>query len=362
VNFELTLEKWYILASSKSMKTALSSSLISKNRRLCVLFPGALGDFICCLPAIQTLTHKAEVDVFARSEFSGIAPDRVTVRSLERREIANLFAADGAVDGRVRSLFGNYSVIYSWMGSAQPDFVRRLQAACGGRAQIFPFRPTDARYHQAEYYFRCLHGRDSPVPNPRVLLLRSKAIAWREDFRARHALSHRPVLVIAPGSGAREKNWDEDNFIAIAEWWRDRTNGAVVVLIGLVEEERGVSARLRNVGVLGRGLDLAQAAALLVGGDVYVGNDSGITHLAAASGIRTVALFGPSDPRQWAPRGAKVTVLSRNEVCSPCAIATMKSCAHRRCLTGLDAAQVIAVLAQLPEVATLTRWEAGIRI
>jgi ADP-heptose:LPS heptosyltransferase len=361
VNFELTFQKWYILDSLKSMKTAPSSSLITKSRRLCVLFPGALGDFICCLPALQMLTRKAEVDVFARSEFAGIAPDRVTVRSLERPEITNLFAADDAVDERARSLFGNYSVVYSWMGSAQPDFVCRLRAAFGGRAQIFPFRPTDARYHQAEYYIRCLHGGDPIIPDP-FLSLRQEAIAWREGFRTRHALAHRPVLVIAPGSGAREKNWGEDNFIAIAEWWRDRTNGAVVVLIGPVEEERGVSARLRNVGVLGRGLDLAQAAALLAGGDVYVGNDSGITHLAAASGIRTVALFGPSDASQWAPRGAKVTVLSRNEACSPCGIATMKSCVHRRCLAGLDAAQVIAVLAQLPEVATLTRWEAGIRV
>ena len=336
------------------MKTAPSSLSTTENQRLCVLFPGALGDFICCLPAMQALTRKAKVNVFARSEFADIAPDRVTVRSLERREITKLFSADGAADEQVRRFFGAYEAVYSWMGSAQPDFVGQLQAASGGRAQIFPFRPTDARYHQAEYYFRCLHGGNSPVPNPRVLL-RSEAIAWRADFWARHALYDRLVLVIAPGSGAREKNWDEDNFFAIAEWWRDRTNCAVVVLIGPVEEERCVSARLRNVGVLACGLDLAQATALLLGGDVYVGNDSGITHLAAASGIRTVALFGPSDPRQWAPRGAKITVLSRNEVCSPCATATMKSCAHRRCLTGLDAAQVIAVLAQLPEVATLTR-------
>lgn len=336
------------------MKTAPSSLSTPENQRLCVLFPGALGDFICCLPAMQALTRKGNVDVFARSEFAGIVADPMTVRSLERREITKLFSADGAADEQVRSFFGLYEAVYSWMGSGDAEFPNQLQAASGGRAQIFPFRPTDARYHQAEYYFRCLHGGDSPIPNPRVLL-RRETIAWREDFWARHAFCDRPVLVIAPGSGAREKNWDEDHFIAIAEWWRDRTNGAVVVLIGPAEEERGVSARLRNLGVLAYGLNLAQAAALLVAGDVYVGNDSGITHLAAASGIRTVALFGPSDPRQWAPRGAKVTVLSRNEVCSPCATATMQSCAHRRCLTGLDAAQVIAVLAQLPEVATLTR-------
>jgi len=336
------------------MKSAPIALSTTENQRLCVLFPGALGDFICCLPAMQVLARKGKVDVFARSEFAGIVADDLTVHSLERREIAELFSAGGAADERVRSVFGDYAAVYSWMGSAQPDFVRRLQAASNGRARIFPFRPSQAECHQTEYYFRCLHDGDSIIPDP-LLSLRQDAIAWREDFWARHALSQRPVLVLAPGSGAREKNWAEDSFVAVAEWWRDRTNGAVVVLIGPVEEERGVALRLQNLGVLACGLDLAQAAALLVGGDVYIGNDSGITHLAAASGIRTVALFGPSDPRQWAPRGSKVAILTRHQVCSPCATATMKSCAHRRCLTSLDAAQVIAVLAQLPEVATLTR-------
>jgi ADP-heptose:LPS heptosyltransferase len=168
--------------------------------------------------------------------------------------------------------------------------------------------------------------------------------------------------VIAPGSGAREKNWPEDCFGAVADWWRERIHGAVIVLIGVVEEERGLSLRLQNAGVIACGLDLAQAAALLAACDLFLGNDSGITHLAAASGTRTVALFGPSSPRQWAPRGARVMVLSRNENCAPCDVTTMKGCAHRRCLTGLGADRVIAALAQLPEVATLTRYGAGITV
>jgi ADP-heptose:LPS heptosyltransferase len=336
------------------MKTASSSPLTTNNQRVCVLFPGALGDFICCLPALQVLAQTAAVDVFARGEFAAIAPEGITVRSLHRPEISILFTADGAVDGQARGFFTAYAAVHSFMGSGDAEFMRRLHAVTSERARVFPFRPSDHGRHQAEYYFACLHGEDSPVPELQISL-RLEGIAWREDFWARHALYDRPVMVIAPGSGAREKNWDEDKFIALAEWWRHRTNGAVVVLNGPVEVERGVSARLRNVGVLAQGLNLARAAALLASADLYVGNDSGISHLAAASGVRSLALFGPSDPRQWAPRGAKVTVLSREEACSPCAVATMKSCTHRTCLTGLDAAQAITALEQLPEVATLTR-------
>jgi len=95
---------------------------------------------------------------------------------------------------------------------------------------------------------------------------------------------------------------------------------------------------------------------------VYLGNDSGITHLAAAVGVPTVALFGPSDPRQWAPRGRRVTVISRQVDCSPCSNSTMKSCPHRACLSELSAEEVIGVMGKLPELTSLTRGGAGIRV
>jgi len=335
------------------MKTESIASQLNKNRRLCVLFPGALGDFLCCLPAIEKLARGAAVDVFARSEFAAIAPDGVTIHSLERPEISMAFMLDTA-DSSLENFFSCYEAVYSWTGSAQPDFVRRLQAVTKGSSRVFPFRPQDVVCHQAQYYFRSVGGEAAVVPYPSIVP-RDEAVAWRKEFWAHHLLHDRAVCIIAPGSGAREKNWAEDSFLAIADWWRQRTKGAVVVLLGPVEKERGISPRMRESGVIAQDLDLAQAAALLGAAAVYVGNDSGITHLAAASGVSTVALFGPSDPFQWAPRGPKVTVLSRHEECSPCTMAVMKGCSHRNCLSRLDIAQVIATIERFPEVATLTR-------
>ena len=68
---------------------------------------------------------------------------------------------------------------------------------------------------------------------------------------------------IAPGSGAVAKNWPENHFSAVAEWWRDRMNGSVVVLVGPVEEERGGFTALSSHGLTLHNLDLAKAAALL---------------------------------------------------------------------------------------------------
>jgi ADP-heptose:LPS heptosyltransferase len=134
------------------------------------------------------------------------------------------------------------------------------------------------------------------------------------------------------------------------------------VIVGPVEEERGGLEPLLDHSVAAVNLDLEQVAALLKRSDLYLGNDSGITHLAAAVGVRTAALFGPSDTHQWAPRGKQVTVLSRNVECSPCELQVMKSCLHRKCLTGFSAEKVIAELANLPELASLTRLGPGIRV
>ena len=111
-----------------------------------------------------------------------------------------------------------------------------------------------------------------------------------------------------------------------------------------------------------RGLSLSQVAALIARGHVYLGNDSGVSHVAAATGVRSVVLFGPSAAEQWAPRGRKVEILSRNIECSPCSERLMKNCWHRSCLTAFESKEVIRFLARLPEVLTLTRTRPGIKV
>jgi len=146
------------------------------------------------------------------------------------------------------------------------------------------------------------------------------------------------------------------------DWWRQRTEGAAVVLLGPVEQERGGLELLLNRAVVARSLTLAQAAALLARSDLYLGNDSGISHLAAAVGVPTVALFGPTDARQWAPRGEVVRILRRNAECSPCDMPVMKRCSHRKCLTSFHPTDVITELEKLAAMATLTRGGAGVKV
>ena len=128
---------------SKSIKSLDSEPENSGAGRVLALFPGALGDFICFLPALRALSEHGRVDLLARSEYAAIAPPNVTTRSVERYEIGRLFVAESEGDERVRRFFAPYRSIYSWMGAGQPDFIRRLRAAASGMVECFPFRSSE---------------------------------------------------------------------------------------------------------------------------------------------------------------------------------------------------------------------------
>jgi ADP-heptose:LPS heptosyltransferase len=316
-------------------------------RRELVIFPGALGDFLCFLPTLRFLSQGKQVDLLARSEFVDLAPKNVKLGSLERYEVRRLFVCGAALEKRLRDFFSCYSSIFSWMGSGQSTFVQELTELSHGRARVFPFQPgAQSRLHQAEYYLACVGG-ESLETGKVEFFLKPETVAWGEWYWQQHFLIGKPVMALAPGSGAREKNWPVASFRAVAEWWRRHTRGSVVVILGPVEEERGDYSALCAGAVVARNLNLGELSVLLARTELYLGNDSGVSHLAAALGVVTAVLFGPSNVARWSPQGKNVTVLTQNTECSPCTVSTMKSCPHRKCLTTLEPEYVISELAGL---------------
>jgi ADP-heptose:LPS heptosyltransferase len=102
-------------------------------------------------------------------------------------------------------------------------------------------------------------------------------------------------VAIHPFSGSARKNWPLARFREVAE----RLAQPVRWTAGPEEALEGAE----------RFDDLYELACWLAGARLYIGNDSGITHLAAAAGALVVAIFGATDPAVWAPRGERVTVL-----------------------------------------------------
>ena len=119
------------------------------------------------------------------------------------------------------------------------------------------------------------------------------------------------VIAIHPGSGSPRKNWPLSSFVALVEQIRKTRLGCPLWIAG--EADTAIVGSL-EAGLAGAvpvlsGRSLLETAAILSQCRGYVGNDSGITHLAAAMGIPTLALFGPTDPAIWGPRGCRVFIL-----------------------------------------------------
>ena len=311
-----------------------------------VIFPGALGDFVCFLPALRKIVCRhQQVDVLARSEYAGLLA-RVPLRSIERGEIARLFFAPAEEDERLRAFFAHYQNIYSWIGSREPGFTGSLRRVFQGELRCFPSLPA-ARIHAADYYLSCVGGNDSPSDDGEILDPVPPAKVWARRYSEEHAFNRQNVLFIAPGSGGRKKNWPAKAYRDIADWWEQEMHGLAVILLGPVEAEDQETIKTFDgrAGVL-KGLELEKIAALLSYGNLYLGNDSGLTHLSAALGVKTVAIFGPTDPVRWAPRGRSVKILRLGAECSPCDHSTMDACPHRCCLTSLPVKQVALGIAE----------------
>lgn len=304
-----------------------------------VIFPGALGDFICFLPALHVLARRGAVDVLARSEYADLLPTGIHVGTIERREIGRLFVPSERLR-EVEDFFRPYDCVYSWTGSGDAAFNKNFARAAGARGRLFPFRPAVSAQHIADYYLACVGAPPNAVL-PEVAI-KPEALEWGRAWLRAQGLEIKRILAVAPGSGAPDKNWPRQFFREVMQGWERSCNGQVVVVLGPADDgDRSFWAECAPVA---RGLTLARLGALLSLSDIYLGNDSGVTHLAAAAGAETIALFGPSDSAEWAPRGPRVRVVSLGVDCSPCDRATMKSCPHRKCLNTLYPQEIMRVL------------------
>jgi ADP-heptose:LPS heptosyltransferase len=144
-------------------------------------------------------------------------------------------------------------------------------------------------------------------------------------------------MLIHPGAGALWKRWPAARFAEVAA--RLRAEGREVALIaGPADDEavRGVLERI-TLPVL-RDLPPRILGAVLAHGSLYLGNDSGVSHLAAASGTRTVALFGPTDPVMWAPLG-NVGVIRRC-ACIARVQGDVRVCGDPECMSRISVEEV----------------------
>ena len=286
-----------------------------KTPRILVIRGGAIGDFICTLPAIAALRERwpaAQLEILGYPHIAELAHGRRyadALRSIEARAMAGFFIPKGILDPAWMDYFGSFQVVLSYLFDPDKIFADNIRR-CGVK-QFIPASPKPRELPAAAHYCRPLETLAIYVaqPVPRVFPNATDRQA-ADQFLA--PLSRNRIVALHPGSGSAKKNWPVEKFTALARWLVDELDRQLVVVRGEADEPvvaQLVAALTPRPVRLAAGLKLVELAAVLEGCTAFVGNDSGITHLAAAVGTPTVALFGPASVPIWEPRGDRVRVI-----------------------------------------------------
>lgn len=256
-------------------------------RRL-ILRPGAIGDFIVSLPAMEFL--KADYTEVWTTEVN-----RPLARFADRSDSLVASGIDALkLSGGVLDRFAAFDSIESWYGTNRPEFVEAMREFPARFHKALP----DGLQHAVDFYLHQVGARPGGIP--------SLPMQRRDEGFA----------VIHPFSGSERKNWPLVKF------------GELSSLLGMPFEWcAGPEDDLPGARCFDNLWELAQWIARA---RLYIGNDSGISHLAAAVGVPVIVLFGPTDPAVWSPRGRKVKVIPSKD-------GTMESISVRDVLLAVNA-------------------------
>jgi ADP-heptose:LPS heptosyltransferase len=306
-----------------------------RTRRGLIIQPGALGDCILTLPLVQYMKKYLDldsIDILGHTEYIGILPERTCVdgvRSIDAIDLHRLFtdaAKFDLTDGDpLVNVFADYTWIVTFLGEPGSDFEQNLifTTHCSHNAEVtaLQLKPHDnTSEHIAHYYIQQLAVDAGIDASDNIPTIEQRWIETIEaDTETEQQLLNemddafnQSLTVIAPGSGGLEKCWNIDNFLAVAEELKHK-GFKVVFLLGPVEAERFDKEKIQRLTAVAdclTDLPLAHVVGLLTRTELFIGNDSGITHLAATMGIETIAVFGPTNPMLYGPMGPKVTTFS----------------------------------------------------
>jgi len=253
-----------------------------------VYHAGALGDFLTTLPAISRFKAGRRLVLLGRPAHGALAPHLFEdVRDAGSSRYASLFSSH--THGELPSDLADIdsALVFARAGSPLVSCLVARGVGSVIRQDPFPEPPV----HVVDYHLSLFPG---PISDEeRIPRLALTPVPDRE----------RRGVAIAYGSGSPRKNWPRERFQVVAESFR-RSGETVTWIAGPAEEGTAPP------GPAWKDLPLSDLAAKLSRCRLYLGNDSGVTHLAAATGCPVVALFGATDARVWSPLGPRVKVIA----------------------------------------------------
>jgi len=277
--------------------------------RILVLRGGALGDFLVTLPALALLRQRwpdARIELIGNVTAAALARNAGLLDAVYSQHEAGwggLYGASPLPPAQARWL-ATFDLVVSYWPDPAGELRRRFPARPGQTALFGAALPTEAP--AAAHY--CAPLRQLGL------------IPTTLHFPLRTPSPDNLLVALHPGSGSPCKNWPADRWLALARWLEEELHARLLVVTGEAES----ADLLAGIGQPARHLPLDQLADRLARCRLFLGHDSGVSHLAASAGAPCVLLFGPTDPAMWAPPGAHVRVLRRGPDLSAISIADVR--------------------------------------
>ncbi len=310
------------------------------NRNIIIIHPGALGDVLLAVPAMKKLAARFTqhtIVLIARAPVSRLLAECRVIHewiSIESQVCVGLFTRFGRPSIELQSRLERCDAAMAWTEDTDGSLAYVLREFGISQVRIqSPFSSALNARHQRDRFLETLGeigtdalGHDG-LHIPDSLLEKGKGYLQDKGI-----LPNGPLALVHPGSGSIHKCLRSEKLAGILQQLQ-QLEISPVLLEGPADQDavEGVLRLLSKKPPVLRDLELSLLAGILGHAELYLGHDSGLTHLAALLGVRTVAVFGPTDHLRWAPQRGRVTVL-RGAPCVCPSWDAVKQCHEKPCL------------------------------
>lgn len=277
--------------------------------QILVIRGGAIGDFIVTLPVFTALREMFPQTRLEAVSYTGVAQLALAGglldghRPIESRQFAGFFAGKGDLDKDWSTYFNQFSVIISYLYDPDGNLQNNIKRVSEAQFIQGPHRPDETQ---------SIHAADALLKPLERLAIFGAESAPKLNLAA-DSVGAGKWLAIHPGSGSESKNWPISSWVNLIQELVAKTSWQILIVGGEAEGKK--LETLQKVlpaerGRILRNAPLTSLAQVLKGCELFLGHDSGISHLAAALDVPCVLIWGPSNQAIWAPRNPKVKLIS----------------------------------------------------
>jgi heptosyltransferase-3 len=309
-------------------------------RSLIILHPGSLGDVLLAVPAMRRLRAQysrldplliARDPVSRLLEACGVIKDWM---SFEGPAGVGLFSKGVQLPRELETWLSHCEVAVAWMEDREEALRAIFQGFNIPQIRIqSPSSLTLQARHQSHRFLETVEGLVEDGLSDKFIQIPSCFVEEGTACLQRLGVPQGQTFVLVhPGSGSAHKCLNSESLAVIIQSLDGK--GLLPIVIEGPADQNAVGHVLKASGrrpLVLRNLDLTTLAGVLVQARCFFGHDSGVTHLAALLGVRSIAVFGPTDPDRWAPIGDHVTIV-RGPSCLCRSWEAVQQCHEKPCL------------------------------